>query len=129
MSNSFAIPWTAACQVPLSMGFSQARILEQVAISFSGGSYQPKDGPPHLLHWQADSLPLSHLGSARRDACIALLLVLFLWKVLTLLSQASDLNSICSFSPLAPAPLLPFIFRAVTLINLLHSHSIRPSTS
>ena len=35
----------------------QARILEQVAISFSRGSN------PHLLHWRADSLPLSYLGS------------------------------------------------------------------
>ena len=34
VSNSFAIPWTAACSAPLSMGFS-ARILEWVAISFS----------------------------------------------------------------------------------------------
>ena len=28
-------PWPVACQAPLSMGFSQARILEWVAISFS----------------------------------------------------------------------------------------------
>ena len=31
----FATPWTLAHQVPLSMGFFQARILEWVAISFS----------------------------------------------------------------------------------------------
>ena len=31
----FATPWTVAYQVPLSMGFFQARILEWVAISFS----------------------------------------------------------------------------------------------
>ena len=43
MSSSFEAPWTAAHQVPLSMGFSQARILEQVAISFSRGSSQPQD--------------------------------------------------------------------------------------
>ena len=36
-------------------GISQARILEWVAISFSRGSLNPC-----LLHWQADSLPLSH---------------------------------------------------------------------
>ena len=30
-----ATPWTAAHQAPLSIGFSQARILEWVAISFS----------------------------------------------------------------------------------------------
>ena len=38
----------------------QARILEWVAIASSRGSYPPLT---HLLHWQADSLPLSHLRS------------------------------------------------------------------
>ena len=42
-------------------GAFQARILEWVAISFSRGSFQPRDQT--LLHWQADSLPLSHQGS------------------------------------------------------------------
>ena len=45
----------------------QARILEWVAISSSRGF--PTQGSYlyllHLLHWQADSLPLSHLGSPR----------------------------------------------------------------
>jgi len=48
------------------VGILQARILEWVAISFSRGSSQPRDrtyGLLHLLHWQADSLPLSHWGS------------------------------------------------------------------
>ena len=39
----FATPWTVARQAPLSMGVFQARILEQVAISSSRGSSQPKD--------------------------------------------------------------------------------------
>ena len=39
----FAIPWTVACQVLLSMGFPQARILKWVAISFSRGSSRPRD--------------------------------------------------------------------------------------
>ena len=34
----FATPWTIACQAPLSVEFSQARILEWVAISYSRGS-------------------------------------------------------------------------------------------
>ena len=40
----------------------QARILEWVAISYSKGSSQPRR--LHLLHWQADSLPLSHLEAS-----------------------------------------------------------------
>ena len=31
----FVSPWTVAHQAPLSMGFSQARILEWIAIPFS----------------------------------------------------------------------------------------------
>jgi len=38
-----AIPPTEACQVPLSMGILQARILEWIAISFSRGSSQTTD--------------------------------------------------------------------------------------
>ena len=31
----FATPWTVAYQAPPSMGFSKARVLEWIAISFS----------------------------------------------------------------------------------------------
>ena len=41
---------------------SQARILEWVVISSSRGSSWSRD-EPGLLHWQVDSLPLSHQGS------------------------------------------------------------------
>ena len=47
-------------------GILQARILEWVAISSSRASSQPRDPTcvsSHLLHLQADSLALSHLGS------------------------------------------------------------------
>ena len=43
-------------------GILQTRILEWVAISFSRGSSSSKD-QTHISYWQADSLPLSHLGS------------------------------------------------------------------
>ena len=42
-------------------GILQARILEWVAISYSRGSSPTQGSNPcllHLLHWQADSLPL-----------------------------------------------------------------------
>ena len=41
---AFATPWTGARQAPLSTGVLQARTLEWVAISFSQGSSQPRDG-------------------------------------------------------------------------------------
>ena len=61
----FATLWTVAHQAPLSMEFSQARILEWVAIFFSRGIFLTQGLNPyllHLLHWQVDSLLLSHLG-------------------------------------------------------------------
>ena len=39
----FAIPWTVAYQASPSMGFSMARILEWVAISYSKSSSKPRD--------------------------------------------------------------------------------------
>ena len=52
---------------PSVHGILQARLLEQVAISSSRGSSQPRNQlkSPALGHWQADRLPLSHQGSPR----------------------------------------------------------------
>ena len=58
----FVTPYTIALQAPLS-GISQARVLEWVAVSFSRGIFPTQGSDPHLLHWQVDSLPLSHQGS------------------------------------------------------------------
>ena len=55
----FAIPW--ACQAPLSTGILQARILEWVAISFSRGSFWPRN--PGLLHCRQILCRLSYKGS------------------------------------------------------------------
>ena len=57
-------------------GIFQARILEWVEISSSRGSSQPQGWNLHLLlllHWQEDSLPLSHLGSIYLSTYIFLL--------------------------------------------------------
>ena len=52
----FATLWTVACQAPLSMGILKARILEWVAMPYSGYLSNPEIEPrsPAL---QADSLP------------------------------------------------------------------------
>ena len=61
----FATPWTAARQASLSMEFSRQEYWNGVPFSTSG--IFPTHGlNPHLLHlmhWQADSLPLHHPGS------------------------------------------------------------------
>ena len=54
------------CGLPGSSvhGILQARLLEWIAVSSSRVSSWPMSGwSPCLLHWQVDSLPLSHLGS------------------------------------------------------------------
>ena len=62
MFDSFVIPWTVALQAPLSMGFSRQEYWSGLPFPF------PEDLPNqgiklHLLHWQADFLLLSNLGS------------------------------------------------------------------
>ena len=56
-------PWTVACQVPLSTGILQARILEQVAISYSRGIFPTEGSNSRLLRWQTGSLSLTQQGS------------------------------------------------------------------
>ena len=59
----FVTPWTVACKAPFSLhGIVQARMLEWAAISSFRRSSQQEQNP-RLLHWQADSLSPSHLGS------------------------------------------------------------------
>ena len=55
--------WAVVRQAPLSMGFSQARILEWVAISYSKGIFPTFGSNTHVLCLLVDSLPLSHQGS------------------------------------------------------------------
>ena len=66
MSSSFATPWTPGSSV---RGISQARILEWVAISFSGGSFQLRDqtcissfSRQVLYHW-ATKKPMNYIYS------------------------------------------------------------------
>ena len=64
MFNSFMTPWTVAHQAPLSWDF-QARILVWAVTVFSRGRgiFLTQGLNPHLLHWEVDSLPLSHQES------------------------------------------------------------------
>ena len=58
MSDSFVTPWTVACQVPLSMGFSRQEYWSELPFTSPGDL-------PNLISpaWQVDSLPMSHQGS------------------------------------------------------------------
>ena len=65
-SDSFVTPWTVACQAALPMGFSRQEYW--VGCHFLLQGIFPTQGlNPGLLHWQTDTLPLSHLGNPKRD--------------------------------------------------------------
>ena len=73
MSDS-ATPWTITCQPPLSVEFSRQEY--QSGLPFLSPGDLHVENPwtwgsnPCLLHWQADSLPLSHLGTqSERRPC------------------------------------------------------------
>ena len=59
----FATPWTVAHQAPLPMGFSRQESWSRLPFPSPGGIFPTRGSNPHLLHWLADSLLLSHQGS------------------------------------------------------------------
>ena len=63
ISDSFVTPRTAAHQVPLSMGFSRQEYWNVGCHFLLQGIFLTQGWNLHLLHWQEDSLPLSHQGS------------------------------------------------------------------
>ena len=63
----------------LLCGIFQARILEWVAVFSSRGSSWPRAQNPNHLHWQADSLPLSHQGSPWTTRKVPKCIILIQW--------------------------------------------------
>ena len=76
-SNFFVTPWTVAHQAPLSMGISQAGILEWIAVSFSRASYSGIElvspvssiGRQILYHWVMREAPSYKWGSKGLERC------------------------------------------------------------
>ena len=58
----FATPWAITNQAPLPVGFSRQENWSRLSFP-SPGSFPTQGLNPHLLHWEVDSLPLSHQGS------------------------------------------------------------------
>ena len=61
----FVTLWTVAHQALLSMGFFRQEYWSGLPFS-SSGDLLNQGSNLCLLHWQADSLPLSHLGSPEK---------------------------------------------------------------
>ena len=64
----FATPWTVAHQAPLSMVFPRQEYWSGLPFHSLGISLT-KGSNPCLLHWQVDSLALSHLSSPHDISC------------------------------------------------------------
>ena len=62
MSNSFVTPWTVTYQASLSMGFPRQEYWRGCHFLLQG-IFLTQGLNSHLLHWQADSLLLSHWWS------------------------------------------------------------------
>ena len=76
----FATPWTAACQPPLSMGFSRQENWSGLPCPPPGDLLDPGIKPEFLtsnLHWQEGSLPLAPPRKPKR-----LTNQQFIWKEL-----------------------------------------------
>ena len=68
--SAFITIWDPVdCSLPGSSihGIFQARILEWIAHFLLRGTFSTQGSNLCLLHWQADSLPMSHLGSPRNE--------------------------------------------------------------
>ena len=65
MSDSLWLPWTSACQTPLSVGFSRKKYWSGLPFPTQGDLPDSGIEPvsPVSSAWQAGSLPLSHLGN------------------------------------------------------------------
>ena len=68
VSDSFVTSWTVAHRGPTSMGFSRQEYWSGL-LFYSSGGLLDWGSSPHVLHWQANSLPLSHLGSSFNWLC------------------------------------------------------------
>ena len=74
----FVTLWTLAHQALLSRGFPRQEHWSGLPFHSPGDQPNPRIQPCllHLLHWQAESLPLSHLGSLKlfyKTPCTSLL--------------------------------------------------------
>ena len=62
MFNSFATPWIVVCQAPLFMRFPRQEYWSELPFPSPRDLHYPGIEPVSPV-WQADSLPLSSLGS------------------------------------------------------------------
>ena len=114
VSNSVT-PWTVACQATLFMAFSRQEYWSGLGFLLQG-IFPTQGSNLCLFHWQAVSLPLSHLGSSIYlkwanikcvYRCVCVCIFLFCWSVVsTFLPEC--ICSYCSLSKLVSSMGLKF---------------------
>ena len=65
-SNSFETPGTGACQAPLSLGISRQEYWRRRCHFLLQEIFLTQGSNLHFLHWQANSLPMSHLKGEKK---------------------------------------------------------------
>ena len=88
-----ATRWTVAHQASLSIEFSKHKYWNELPFPLQG--ILPTQGlNPSLLHWQVDSLPLSHLGSQNPNTLrhLYILLLFYKWHFLPLMKTTLHLK-------------------------------------
>ena len=74
MSNPFVTPWTVAPQAPLAMEFPRQEYWS--GLPFPSPGDLPNSGmEPKSPAWQADSLPVSHLGNPVKSSSMGIISV------------------------------------------------------
>ena len=91
MSNSFATPWTVACQALLSR--------EETGVgchSLCQGIFPTQGSNLHLVHWQVASLPRNHQGSTSHSQVLAMS------RILGKIGLQWDLHNLSLFLHIVP---------------------------
>ena len=81
-SLTFCTPWTVAHQAPLSVEFSSQEYWVGCHFLLQG-IFATQGLNPHLLHWQADPLPLQYLGNTDTHTCnitVCVIYMLYTWN-------------------------------------------------
>ena len=120
VSNSFATPWTAAHQTPLSMGFPRKEYWNGLPFH-SPGDLLHSGIEPESPAWQVDSLPPSHLGSLQVTSCCA--------KLFSRVQLSMTLWTIAWQTPLSRGFLQARILEWVAMLSSRGSSRPRDKTS
>lgn len=86
-------------RLPSTYGIFQMGTLEWVANSLLQAIFQTQEMNLHLLHWQADSLPLSHLGSPHPHSRASFSVVDYF------ISEMPATETLCGFTRMENNPL------------------------